>query len=379
VNDNEGKHGKMRIGMMLRSLDEKGGIGVYTRYLAQELLEIDRKNSYVLFYRTSLNLGRFSQYDNAAEYVVPAPMKALWDQVSIPYACWQKKVDVILHPKFTVPVLAPCKKVMVLHGAGWFKPESRDFWRKVDLLYVRYAMPIYCKHASSIISVSQLTTDTFQQVFHLPHGKVQTVYFGPGKQFRRIQDEERLQSVRKKYQLPEKFIFTLSGYDRGDRKNITGILNAYKTHYGRTPHKLVIGGKDCHRFKEDYRIPETGYGQGIIFTDWIEQEDLPSIYSTADVFLYPSKHEAFPIPITEAMACGTPIITSDANGLREIAGDAALFVDPNDHEEIARALLQALMDDELRTCLSIKALERAQFFSWEKCARTVLQLLEDLS
>ena len=369
----------MRIGIMLRSLDEKGGIGVYTRYLVQELLEIDRENSYVLFYRSSSNLGRFSQYDNVAEHVVRAPMKAFWDQVSIPYACWQKRIDVVLHPKFTVPLLAPCKTVMVLHGAGWFKPESREFWNKADLFYIDQVMPIYCKRASFIISVSQLTTETFQRVFHLPDGKVKTIYFGPGKQFHRIQDEDRLQSIRKKYQLPEKFIFTLSGYDRGDRKNIAGILNAYKIHHGKTPHKLVIGGKNCHRFKEDYHIPDTGYGREIVFTDWIEQEDLPSVYSSADVFLYPSKHEAFPIPITEAMACGTPIITSNANGLREIAGEAAIFVNPNDQDEIARALFHVLRDNELRKCLSIKGLERAQEFSWEKCARTVLQTFEDLS
>lgn len=364
---------------MLRSLDEKGGIGVYTRYLAQELLEIDRKNQYVLFYQNSANLGRFSHYGNVTEQLIRAPNKAFWDQVSIPYACWRKKIDVVLHPKFTVPMLAPCKTVMVLHGAGWFKPESKKFWNRADLFYIKRVMPLYCRRASSIISVSQLTTDTFQRIFGLPADKIKTVYFGPGKHFRRIHDGDRLQSIRKKYNLPDRFILTLSGYDRGDRKNIAGILDAYRTHYGKTSHKLVIGGKNCHRFREDYQIPDTGYGREIIFTDWIEQEDLPSVYSAADVFLYPSMHEAFPIPITEAMACGTPIITSNANGLREIAGDAAVFVNPHDHAEIARALFQVLTDDEVRKCLSIKGLVRAQAFSWEKCARNVLQVLEDLS
>jgi glycosyltransferase involved in cell wall biosynthesis len=98
----------------------------------------------------------------------------------------------------------------------------------------------------------------------------------------------------------------------------------------------------------------------------------------ADVFLYPSKHEAFPIPITEAMTCGTPIITSDANGLREIAEDAALLVNPDDHDEIARAISQVLLDAELRNCLSAKGLERAQYFSWTNCARTTLEILQGL-
>ena len=361
---------------MLRSLDEKGGIGVYTRYLVQELLEIDRKNSYVLFYWSSSNLGRFSRYDNVTEYLIRAPMKALWDQVSIPYSCWQKKIDVVLHPKFTVPLLAPCKTVMVLHGAGWFKPEAREFWNKANLFYVHWAMPIYCRRASAIISVSQLTTDTFEKVFNLPAGKVKTVYFGPGKQFHRVQDYEELQRIRKKYQLPNKFIFTLSGYDRGDRKNIEGILNGYKKYYGKTSHKLVIGGKDCYKFKQDYSIPDAGYGQGILFTGWIEQEDLPSVYSMADVFLYPSKHEAFPIPITEAMACGTPIITSNVNGLKEITGDAALLIDPSDTEGIANGMAQILSDSKLRESLSRKGLERSSLFRWDLCAKKTLALLE---
>jgi glycosyltransferase involved in cell wall biosynthesis len=369
----------MHIGVMLRSIDEKGGIGVYTRYLVEELLELDRDNHYVLFYRNTANLGRFSEHKNVTEHLIKAPNKAIWDQVCIPYACWREKVDVVLHPKFTVPLFAPCKTVMVLHGAGWFKMEAKRFWNPLDLFYIRMLMPLYCRKAISILSVSEITTDTFNSVFDLPTGKVKTVYFGPGRHFRPIQDHARLQTVREKYHLPDKFILTLSGYDRGDRKNIKGILNAYKQHYGKSPHKLVIGGKDCHRFKEDYNIPDTGYGKEIQFTNWIDQEDLPSVYSMADVFLYPSKHEAFPIPITEAMTCGTAIITSDANGLREIAGDAAFFVNPDDHDEIARALFQVLTDDEMRTCLSFKGLQRAQDFSWQKCARSVLGILENLS
>ena len=361
---------------MLRSLDEKGGIGVYTRYLVQELLEIDRKNSYVLFYRSSSNSGRFSQYANVTECLIRAPMKAFWDQVSIPYACWQKKIDVVLHPKFTVPLMAPCKTVMVLHGAGWFKNEAKHFWNPLDLFYIHLAMPIYCKRASSIISVSQLTTDTFNKTLNLSDGKIKTVYFGPGRNFQRVQEQTKLQKVREKYRLPDRFILTLSGYDRGDRKNIEGILNGYKKYYGRTSRKLVIGGKDCYKFKQDYSIPDAGYGQGILFTGWIEQEDLPSVYSMADAFLYPSKHEAFPIPITEAMACGTPIITSNVNGLKEIAGDAALLIDPADTEEIANGMARILSDSELRESLSRKGLERSSLFSWDLCAKSTLALLE---
>lgn len=368
----------MRIGLMLRALDEKGGIGVYTRYLAQELLELDRDNHYIFYYRNAANLGRFAHFDNVTERVVQALNKALWDQIGIPWACWQDKVDVVFHPKFTVPLLAPCKTVMVLHGAGWFLPNADQYWTAMDLKYIKMVMPLYCKKAAAIISVSQLTTDTFNRVLNLPSGKIKTIYFSPGKHFERVVNQAVLETVRKKYNLPDQFIFTLTGYDRGPRKNIEGILKAYEIHHGKTPHKLVIGGKDCHRFRTDYAIPDNGYGKAIVFPGWIEQEDLPAVYSLADLFLFPSHVEGFGIPVVEALKCGTPVIISNDNALKEIAGNAALTVNPDKPEEMASTIARLLSDRGLQSSLSAKGLARAKMFSWENCAQEILITLESL-
>lgn len=368
----------MRIGMMLRALEEKGGVGVYARYITHELLAIDRKNDYVLYYRDQSHLGCFGPYDNVTERVIEGTNKAVWDQIRIPLACRRDHVDVLFHPKFTVPLLAPCKTVMVLHGAGWFIPEFEKFWTPLDLRYIKTVMPLYCKKATAILSVSQLTTDIFNQRFNLPPGKVRTVYFAPGRQFRPVKDEAILAAVQRRYDLPDQFIFTLSKYPGGDRKNIDGVLKAYALTQGRTAHKLVVGGKDCERFREDYRIPEDGYGKDILFPGYIAQEDLPAVYSLADLYLYPSNMEAFPIPITEALACGTPIVTSNLNGLKEIAGDAALRVDARDPEAIAAAITRVLTDAALRASLAQKALARSQRYSWDTCARETLHILESL-
>jgi glycosyltransferase involved in cell wall biosynthesis len=368
----------MRIGIMLRSLDEKGGVGVYTRYLTQELLDLDRHNEYVLFYRHKSHLGHFGHHGNLTERILPIANKLVWDQIAVPYSCWREHVDVVLHPKFTVPLFAPCKSVMVLHGAGWFMPEFKQFWKSWDLKYVRLMMPIYCKRAAAVIAVSQITTEIFTDLFSLPAGKIRTVYFGPGKSFARVDEAVALRQVKDRYDLPDRFIFTLAKYGDGGRKNLEGILTAYQRVHGKIPHRLVVGGKDGHRFREDYDIPVDGYGKDILFAGWIEQEDLPVFYSLADLFLYPSNVEAFPIPLTEAMACGTPIVTSDANGLKEIVGDAALLVNPRHPDEIAQAVEQVLSDPDLRNTLSSRALERAKMFRWENCARETLDILESL-
>jgi glycosyltransferase involved in cell wall biosynthesis len=371
----------LRIGVMLRALDEKGGVGVYTDNVLRELLEIDRRNHYVLFYRTPGNLGRYAHLENVTETVVRAPGKALWDQVAIPWACWRQKVDLVFHPKFTVPLLAPCKAVMVVHGADWFMPGQSQFYKPLDVRYIRTVMPWYFRKAALVISVSQLTTDNFYQVLTLPPGKVRTVYFGPAKHFKRVEDAAKLAEVRERYRLPERFVLTLSKTGDGNRKNFSNIAEAYRLYHEATadPLPLVVGGKNCDTHRQTYGLPEDGWGAGLVFPGWIDQADLPAIYSMADLYLYTSNLEAFPIPITEAMACGTPIVTSDVNGLEEIAGDAALLVDPTRPDLIAEAVGRVLADDAERAALSRRSLERSTRFSWEKCGRETLELLENLS
>jgi glycosyltransferase involved in cell wall biosynthesis len=365
---------------MLRTFDEQGGIGVYSRNLVRELLRIDRSNQYVLLYRRPEHIGSYAQRGNVTERWVRGRNKAIWDQIAVPYACWRERVDVLLHPKFTVPLLAPCKAVMVVHGADWFVPEQARFYRRWDVRYIKTVMPWYFRKASVVISVSQLTTDHFRRVFDLPQGRIKTVYFGPAKHFRRVEDPAEMQAVRARYGLPDRFILTLSKHGGGDRKNIGNILTAYQVYRSKAvdPHKLVVGGKDCDQFRADYTLPDDGYGSDVLFPGWIDQADLPAVYSAADLYLYPSRLEAFPIPVTEAMACGTPVITSNVTGLREIAGDAALMVDPEDVAGIADAISRLLADAELRASLSAKGLARARRFSWEECASKVLRTLESV-
>ena len=371
----------MRIGIMLRSIDEKGGVGVYTRNIVKELLQLDKNNDYILFYANPANLGLFSHRENVKEVGVRGMNKAVWDQVMIPRACRIEKVDVIFHPKFTVPLLAPCKAVMVVHGADWLIPEQAQFYTWWDVKYMQVMLPLYFRKSSAVISVSRETTDNFNRILKLPAGKIQTIYFAPARHFKRITETAVLQQVRARYRLPEKFILTLTKRKGDGRKNLGQVFKAYACYHQRTksPHKLVIGGKDCHLFREEYAIPTEGYGKDILFPGWIDQMDMPAVFSLTDLYLYPSNLEAFPIPLTEAMACGTPILTSNVNGLKEIAGNAALLIDPSDIERIADGMARILSDSELRESLSHKGLARSSLFSWDLCATSTLALLESVA
>jgi glycosyltransferase involved in cell wall biosynthesis len=366
----------MRIGVMLRSLDEKGGVAVYSRNLVRALLDADRLNEYELFYRSAIHLGQFAGQANVREHVISARGKALWDQVAIPRICRDRRVDVLLHPKFTLPLLTRVPSVMVVHGADWFLPEAARFYSRLDRAYMRVFMPLYLRRAAAVISVSRLTTDDFERLFSLPKGKVQTVYFGAAQHFRRVNDAAALAHVRAKYRLPERFILTLSKRAGDTRKNMRRLFDAYERMHDQVPHKLVVGGLGCERFRDDYGLPAAGWGRDVIFPGYLDQADLPAIYSLCDLYLYPSNQEAFPIPIAEAMACGVPIVTSAANGLQEIAGEAAVLVDPGDVGAIAEASLQILTDPGLSSRLSAAGLARSRLFSWATCARSTLEILE---
>jgi glycosyltransferase involved in cell wall biosynthesis len=371
----------MRIGIMLRSIDEKGGVGVYSRNIVTELLRLDRRNEYFLFYANPSNLGSFVHHKNVKEVWVRGANIAAWDQVAIPAACRREKTDIVFHPKFTVPLFAPCKAVMVVHGADWLIPEQAKFYTWWDVQYMQLMLPLYVRKSSVVISVSRETTDNFNRILKLPSGKVQTIYFAPARHFKRVHDPGKLREVRERYHLPEEFILTLTKRKGDQRKNLGQVFQAYARYHERTahPHKLVIGGKGCHLFRDEYGLPADGYGKDIQFPGWIDQADMPAVLSLAGLYLYPSNLEAFPIPLTEAMACGTPILTSNVNGLKEIAGDAAVLVNPADTDAIAAGIARILADPQLLESLSRKGLERSELFTWDMCAKKTLALLEQVA
>ncbi len=367
----------MRIGIMLRAYDEKGGVGVYTKNILEELLKIDQENRYFLFYRSKENIGSYADKLNVEEHVVCGSNKFIWDQIKIPQACKNFKIDVLFHPKFTAPLFAPCPVVMTVHGADWFMPDQSIYYPAYDVAYMRMIMPLYIKKCSKVISVSELTTINFNHVLDLDKNKIKTIYFAPANHFGRVQDQKKLEQVRRKYNLPQKFLLTLTKISGDKRKNLGRLLSGYKKYWEgvESPLKLVIGGKDCHLLKKKYDLENHPVSDSLVFPGWLDQKDLPAIYTLATAYLYPSNLEAFPIPITEALKCGTPVLTSNVNGLEEIAGNAALFVSPDDPNDIARGIEDIGHNTEIQRELMQLGIERSKAFNWQKCAEETLSIL----
>jgi len=366
----------MRIGVMLRAIDEKQGIGIYTQHLMEELLPMDNQNEYVLFYRNENFLGRHAHHPHVTEHLIKAPHKLIWDQIKIPAAARREGLDLIFHPKFTVPFMTTRKTVMTIHGASWFvRPDL--YPNKLDIAYIKAVMPLYCRKADFIISNSDLTTNDFIRILKVPREKIRTVRLGTSEHFKVIENQDKLDAAREKYKLPEKYILSVIKYD--PRKNFENLIAAFRLLRKRIPCKLVVTGLGCDKYIEEYGMKDDGIIDDVNFLGWVDQEDLPAIYNMARCMFFPSVYEEFGIPSAEAMACGCPPVVSTTGALPEIVDNAGLTIDPFNPEEMADALERIYTDDELYRKQRGLSIERAKIFTWERCARETLEVLNALA
>ncbi len=361
----------MRIGIMLRTLPEKQGIGIYTRNLLEQFLDQDKENEFVLFYRDAEFLGTHASNPRVTEVLVTAPNKLLWDQVFIPLAAKRHNIDVLFHTKFTVPFLSPCKTVMTIHGSSWF--VHPELYKKLDIAYINMVMPFYCKKATAILSNSHLTTGDFVKLLRVPESKITTIHLGTDNSYKVIDDNSILNHVRETYKLPEKFILSVIKYD--PRKNFKNLIAAFRLLRKEQPCKLVVAGIGCEQYIEEYDLHADGTADDVTFLGWIEQETLPALYSLARCHFFPSVYEEFGIPSCEAMACGCPPVVSNTGALPEVAGDAGLIVDPFNPEEMKNALARIWNDDVLHAELRKRSRARSSQFTWEHCAKESLKII----
>ncbi len=365
----------MKIGVMLRTMDGPGGIGVYTRNLMDHLLPLDENNQYVLFYRNPDFLGRYARHGHVREKLVRATNAATWDQVSIPLEAHREGVEVIFHTKFTVPLSTRRKTVMMLHGSAWF--THPELFRRLDMLYVRRAMPLYCRRATAILANSDVTARDFVRYLGVSPEKIHTTHLAANDRFRPIRDPLVLARAKEKFQLPDRYMLCVIAHD--PRKNFKNLIRAFTLCRDRVPCKLVVVGPGCERYREEPGWREMGVDRDVTFLGRVAQEELPPLYSLAELMFFPSVYEAFGIPVCEAMACGCPMVVARTGALPETAGEAGMCVDPMNPAEMADTLYALWTDDGLRRRLAEKGLARSRQFSWAKCARETLAVFETLA
>jgi glycosyltransferase involved in cell wall biosynthesis len=308
--------------------------------------------------------------------VLSSPSKLIFDQVQVPRAVRQYGCDVLINLKHSVPLLSGAPAIFVMHGADWLAfPQNYYFF---DRMYHKVSLPLFCRKAARIISVSHDATRIAVERLNLPPSQVATVYHGFRTDFHRVEDAERRARARERYKLPEKFILYVGRIY--PMKNVRGLVEAFAKLRDRVPHSLVISGIKHYKTEPDFAaIDKYSLHDRVIPTGFVEEEDLPVLYSMADAFVLPSLYEGFGIPLLEAMACGCPIVTSTQGSCPEVVDGAGVLVNPRDTTDIAEGIFKILNDRELAAELVRKGYQRVAQFSWEKCARETLDVIASVA
>jgi glycosyltransferase involved in cell wall biosynthesis len=237
------------------------------------------------------------------------------------------------------------------------------------------------RRAAAIIADSEFSKQDIVRFHRIAPHKVTVAHLAADPLFRPIHDERQLAAVRARYGTGERFVLFVGALK--PTKNLSTVIEAYVRlrRADATRHRLVLVGGTTAWLKEDIfaAARASGYGDEIVFTGYVPDDDLVALYNAADIFVSPSLFEGFGLPPLEAMACGTPVVTSNTTSLPEVLGDAALMVDPHDVETLASTIATVLEDGALRARLSVQGLERAATFSWDATARTIAGVYRDVT
>ena len=366
---------RIRIGLNARWLQlPAGGAREYTLNLIRGLLEIDSENEYVVFHANSAYMGCFP---SAEEVLVNSGNKLWWDYIQLPAAVSRQSIDLFWTPSYVVPFPIRCRSVAsVLDLAYFIMPES---YQLADVLYMRVAMPGAFRRAAALVAISEHTCRDLVRLFPFTQTKVKVTPIAPSSRFRPSNDQQQVDRVRSKYGLSFPYIFYAGSMS--PRKGLPFLLQAFARAKKRfVHHRLVLtGGWKWGKVKIQDLAARFGVGDQVAILGEVPAEDMPLLYEGADLFVYPSLYEGFGLPVLEAMACGCPVVCSNLTSLPEVAGDAALMVNPRDVPSLADAICLALSDPGLRWQLKEQGSARAARFSWRKTAQQTLRVFESVA
>jgi glycosyltransferase involved in cell wall biosynthesis len=370
----------MNVAVMMRAMDHPGGLGLFTESLVRNLLQLDNNHSYLLLYKEPKHFGRFAGFKNARELLVRCGNKLIWDQLLVPLAAWRTNCDIILNPKFSVPLVTHCPVAMGIQEPAWW--AIPDYHTKLDVFYMRLMLPLYCRKAAHLFPWSNFVLDENRKYLHLPLENATLTPFAPETEFGQLHDAATLSEFRRHNGLPEKFVLTVtrvlnmgnkSGAFTGT-KNLETTVRAFCQIRKRVPHKLVVVGRRAKEYLEHVGWTDFENIQFAVFP----HQDMPKVYQASELCVLPAFYEGCPTTLIESMASGCVTVASNIKAFAEVSAGAALLADPHDPSDFARKMLQGITDKTLRHNLREKSLRRAQLFNWDRTARLTLKALENV-
>ncbi|NIO19638.1 MAG: glycosyltransferase [Candidatus Aenigmarchaeota archaeon] len=283
----------------------------------------------------------------------------------------------VFHCQYAGPPFSVTPYIVTLHDI--IHETYPEFYPKLLRFFMRLFYPFSARRAVKVLTGSEYTKSQINRLFKIPAERIEVTPYGASEEFRIIDDSAAIKRIAASYGVHGRYILFVGRIE--PRKNIQGLLKAYEIVKGKynIDQKLVIVGMKDSSFEDFYQdLRAKKVRHDVIFTGGVSQEDLPYIYNGADLFVYPSFAEGFGLPVLEAMACGTTVITSNSTALPELVGDAGIMVDAKNTEELAEAIYKVLKDSNLRNRLKNKGLEQSKLFSWHKTAEKVLDIYREV-
>ncbi|RLT35969.1 MAG: glycosyltransferase family 1 protein [Chloroflexi bacterium] len=300
--------------------------------------------------------------------------RILWEQTALPLALKQMDADLVHGLVNVLPLATKLPGVVTVHDLSFVRmPEKLPPAKR---FYLTRLCAASVAAARRVIAVSRQTADDLIGCFGVEARKIEVVYNGVAPHFRPGLAEEA-EAFRRSAGLPERFLLYLGTLE--PRKNLARLVDGYARWREIDPAArdvalVLAGGKGWYYDEIFQPVRERGLEAAVHFPGFIPSADLPYWYRAAAAFVYPSLFEGFGLPVAEAMACGTPVLCSDAASLLEVAGDAALIFPAEDTDGLVAALRTLFADDNLRQALAQRGLERSRRFTWERTARETVQV-----
>jgi glycosyltransferase involved in cell wall biosynthesis len=375
----------------------------YTYELLAALARRDRRTRYTLY----CNQPLAALPPLGANFVLRRiPFPRLWTHIRLSAELLARAPEVLFVPAHVLPLGAPLRRstrtVVTIHDLGYLRfPEAHT---RAHRLYLRLSTLWSARAATQLIAVSSATRDDLMRLARVPATKITVVHHGLSERFRPVEDPAAITAVLERYGLGDKetrrqgdketrrqgdteapFAYLLYVGTVQPRKNLARLIESFAQLLQATDGnlqsaicnlQLVIAGKRGWLTEAiERRAVELGIAERVRFTGYVADEDLPALLGGALAFIFPSLYEGFGMPVLEAMACGAPVLTSNSSSLPEVAGDAALLVDPEDTAALAEGLARLATDAGLRADLRMRGLARAAAFTWDRCAEETLAVL----
>jgi glycosyltransferase involved in cell wall biosynthesis len=377
-----GIEARVRIGFDARYINDRyHGIGRYAFRMLESLIAASPEHTFIIF-RGNERDSRFewnslSAWSNVQFQPGPRPLYWPQEQLLWPWILHKNRIDVFHSPYFVAPLFTSLPSIITIHDL--------IFDRYPDYMPMAWSRPYYhllmemsVRRAQRIVAVSRATAHDLGQFYHVPDSKVEIIPEGVEPAFRPLSDPDQALALRARYKLENPYILTVGA--RRPHKNHVNLLRSFAGLAADFKHDLVFAGPADQRFPDKARAlaSQLGLLRRVRFLDWVPEEDLPALYSQADLVVLPSVIEGFGLPALEAMACGTSVIAANNSSFPEVIANAGLLVDPTDISSLQTAIARLLSTPSLRRHLSHAGRQRAAHFTWDATASRIRNMYQSL-